>query len=247
MKPSTLITLVYRQFLLNEMLIISVVWHVDDNAMGQGHLTNLSGHSNCTSELDMSPSNASTSQCTSSGNISCKDRNSEIALLRRWPSGSHRIKSEDSHCRGLGQVFPSRSSTPSGFVFWEHVSLYVSSLLVHERYYSRRQGKFTCKFFKKVFLFYCGRSFLYPPQSSGGKKPTNPANPANLTEQKINYATIFRLVQSRQIYLTPRYWTSNLELSFIESKTTKRLEQDPVRRIVTFNMFVTFNSALLIP
>ena len=39
----------------------------NDNTIGRGHLTSLSGHSNCTSELgvDSLLSKASTSQCTS--------------------------------------------------------------------------------------------------------------------------------------------------------------------------------------
>ena len=84
------------------------------NAIGQGHLTKLSGHSICTSELDIFHSKASTSHCTLSGNIFWKDRNS---FSLRWPSGSHRFESEDYRrgvlvLRGLDQVLQVR------YPFW---------------------------------------------------------------------------------------------------------------------------------
>ena len=89
----------------------------------------------------------------------------------------------------------------------------------------------------RKFSFFFSAVPFYTPQSSSikSKQPN---------QQKINYyATFLLLVQSWQICLNSRTWTSSfaLSLSFIEVKTTKPLESDPVRRI-TFNIFVAFNT-----
>ena len=56
LKSSTLITLAYRRFLLKWNVNNKYSMACNDTGMGQGHLTNLSGHSNSTSELDILPS-----------------------------------------------------------------------------------------------------------------------------------------------------------------------------------------------
>lgn len=185
-------------------------------------------------------SKGSTSQCTAppSGHISCKDKGSEIALLLRGPSRSHWLSQNTliTECTGgLEQVFPSPSASGVSIynICLENMYHFVISLGSRGILFTLTRRIYDSVLLEKPF-FLGSRSFLYP-QSSGEKK-INPTIPA---QQEINYyATIlFRLVQARQICLNSRAWTSNFELSFIESKTTKWLEPDPVRRIM-FNMFV---------
>ena len=86
----------------------------NDNVMG--HLTNLSGHSNCTSETRYFAlkSTGKHIEVHPSGNISCKDWGPEIALFLRWPSGSRtRFKSEDSS-RNAPEVLTRSSRYPWG-------------------------------------------------------------------------------------------------------------------------------------
>ena len=98
-------------------------------------------------------------------------------------------------------------------------------------------GEFTCKFFKSFLLF--AAAPFYIPQSSGGERNNRlgPNQPSSTTNHLLLYATILFCVRSRQICLNSfsRSWTSNFQLSFIESETTKRLEPDPVRRILMRN------------
>ena len=168
-------------------------------------LTNLSGHSNSASVLDdMSwlPSN-----CLSSGNICFSDDLLDLIDLSQ--------KTLIAVCAGgRGQVLPpSRSATPSG-IYIDNICVLRRCIiacvtaLVYERYYSRRQGEFTCKFL--VFLFLCRCSFYNAPILRERKQPTP-------TNKKIDYVTFsYRL----KICLVSRCWTSSFELSYIEFKTT---------------------------
>lgn len=95
------------------MLIISIIWHVDDNSMGQGHDKPdwpFKQHLR-TRYVTLKSKHTSPWMCILSENISCKDRSSEIVVLLRWPYGFQRFKSEDSHRGGVR-----RRSWPKSFL-----------------------------------------------------------------------------------------------------------------------------------